>query len=127
MALTDDYKRCLTRHPYTLDIFHFLGLHADFKKRYPADFGIFDAKDYDRADLTEQQREILAHYDNAIVYNDLVIDSILRLYEDKDAIAIFVADHGERIAAIGGELEFDLGIVKTCVLTDIDAHRRIIG
>ena len=37
------------------------------------------------------------------------------------------ADHGERIAAIGGELEFDLGIVKTCVLTDIDAHRRIIG
>ena len=97
MALTDDYKRCQTRHPYTLDIFHFLGLHADFKKRYPANFGVFDAKDYDRDDLTEQQREILAHYDNAIVYNDLVIDSILRLYEDEDAIAIFVADHGERI------------------------------
>lgn len=97
MALTDDYKRCQTRHPYTLDIFHFLGLHADFKKRYPANFGVFGAKDYDRADLTEQQREILAHYDNAIVYNDLVVDSILKLYEDEDAIAIFVADHGERI------------------------------
>ena len=27
----------------------------------------------------------------------MVIDSILKLYEDEDAIAIFVADHGERI------------------------------
>ena len=98
LPLVDDYKKLgVEKYPYTLDIFHFLGLHADFRMRYPSNFAKFFVKDYHRKDLPVDSKQIIADYDNAIVYNDFVIDSILKLYEDKDAIVVFVPDHGERV------------------------------
>lgn len=97
LSLLDDYKHAGIHYKYTLDIFHFLGLHADFNQRYPDDYAVFSGKCYSRQDLSDKDRQILADYDNAIVYNDFVLDSILKLYEDKDAIVIFVPDHGERV------------------------------
>lgn len=97
-ALLDDYAKQPTgKYAYTLDIFHFLGLHADFKMRYPSSYSKFSASDYDRKDLTVDSRQIIAEYDNAVLYNDFVVDSILRMYEDKDAIVVYVPDHGERV------------------------------
>lgn len=97
-SLLEDYARLgIEKYPYTLDIFHFLGLHADFSMRYPASFARFSANDYDRKDLSVESKQIIADYDNAILYNDFVIDCILRLYDNKDAIVIFVPDHGERV------------------------------
>lgn len=97
LSLLDDYKQHNTNYKYTLDIFHFLGLHADFNQRYPKKFAVFSAKDYGRKDLPDGDKQILADYDNAILYNDYVLDSILNLYGDKEAIVIFVPDHGERV------------------------------
>lgn len=98
LSLVDDYKRLdIGIEPYTLDIFHFLGLHVDFSQRYPRNYSIFSSKDYSRTDISEEDKQILADYDNAIVYNDFVIDSIIKLYENKDAVIIFVPDHGERV------------------------------
>lgn len=98
LSLLEDYAKLgIDKYPYTLDIFHFLGLHADFRMRYPSNFAKFSVKDYHRKDLPVDSKQIIADYDNAIVYNDFVIDSILKLYEDKDAIVIFVPDHGERV------------------------------
>ena len=37
------------------------------------------------------------HYDNATRYNDTVIDNLLSLYEEEDAIVLYVADHGEEV------------------------------
>lgn len=94
----DDYKRLdIGTEPYTLDIFHFLGLHVDFSQRYLRNYSTFSSKDYSRTDISEEDKQILADYDNAIVYNDFVIDSIIKLYENKDAVIIFVPDHGERV------------------------------
>ena len=98
VALIEDYaKQKNEKYPYTLDIFHFLGLHADFKMRYPSSYSKFSASDYERRDLTVDSRQIIAEYDNAVLYNDFVVDSILRLYEDKEAIVVYVPDHGERV------------------------------
>lgn len=98
LSLVDDYKRLdIGTEPYTLDIFHFLGLHVDFSQRYPRNYSTFSSKDYSRTDISEEDKQILADYDNAIVYNDFVIDSIIKLYENKDAVIIFVPDHGERV------------------------------
>ena len=35
------------------------------------------------------------HYDNATYYNDMVLDSIISIYEREESIVLFVADHGE--------------------------------
>ena len=47
--------------------------------------------------LPESSRSIIAAYDNAVGYNDFVLDSILKLFEKEDAIVIHVPDHGERV------------------------------
>ena len=97
LSLLNDYKHLAKQYSYTLDIFHFLGLHADFSLRYPHSFSKFSKEDYSRKDISKDDCQILADYDNAVVYNDYVIDSILKLYEKQDAIVIFVPDHGERV------------------------------
>lgn len=79
----------------TLDIIHLIGQHFDYKSRYPLDESQFSTRDYQRPDLDKDALEIVMHYDNATHYNDEVVDNILSLYEDDEAIIIYIADHGE--------------------------------
>ena len=37
------------------------------------------------------------HYDNATLYNDSVVDSILSLYEGDEAVVIYLSDHGDEV------------------------------
>ena len=82
-----------------LIIVHLFGQHFTFSDRYPAEFGHFTAADYS-SNLTEEEREIVAHYDNATLYNDFVVDSIIRKYEDRNCIVVYFSDHGEEIYEI---------------------------
>ena len=60
LSLVDDYKRLdIGTEPYTLDIFHFLGLHVDFSQRYPRNYSIFSSKDYSRTDISDNTLLIL--------------------------------------------------------------------
>ena len=43
---------------------------------------------------------MVAHYDNSTLYNDFVVDSIIRKYEDKNCIVVYFSDHGEEIYEI---------------------------
>ncbi len=45
--------------------------------------------------VTKKQRRILADYDNAVHYNDSIVDAIISRFENKDAIVIYMPDHGE--------------------------------
>jgi heptose-I-phosphate ethanolaminephosphotransferase len=74
-------------------IYHMMGSHYEFSMRYPQEFAKFTENDY----LTEPQshRTILASYDNSILYNDYIVHQILNLYKDKDAIVIYIPDHGQ--------------------------------
>ena len=83
--------------PYTLDILHLIGQHFNYKSRYPRSAEYFHTTDYENRHLTHAQSELIATYDNATRYNDLVIDSILTHYEHEEAIVIYVADHGEEV------------------------------
>lgn len=82
---------------HNLTIFHLIGQHIDYKQRYPQSHARYSAKDYVkyRPELTEAQRKVLAEYDNATLYNDSVVAEIISLYADKDAVVIYVPDHGE--------------------------------
>ena len=74
-------------------IYHMMGSHFDFAMRYPKEYAKFTEKDY--ASQPEQHRSTLASYDNSILYNDEVVSQIIQMYRDKDAVIIYVPDHGQ--------------------------------
>ena len=84
------------KHP-NLTIFHLIGQHVSYNQRYPLEQRHFTRDNYTelRPDLTPKQRGILAHYDNAVLYNDSIVDQIVKRYAHSDAIVIYMPDHGE--------------------------------
>lgn len=99
LQLIDEYVSYKdTINPYSLTVFHLLGQHTAYEDRYPSDKGVFTSKDYEyRTDLTDYQKKIVSHYDNATRYCDEVLKRIIDLYRNDDAIIIFLSDHGEEI------------------------------
>ena len=77
---------------YNFYFFHLLGSHFKFDLRYPKDFAVFSENDY--LGHLEHQRFTLASYDNSILYNDKVVYEIIKLFKNKNAIIIYLADHG---------------------------------
>ena len=98
-GLLDDYDKNQQQHntDHNLIIFHLLGQHVKYNQRFPSDRHHFKAEDYEkkRADLDGKQRKVLADYDNAVLYNDSIVDAIISRFEDKEAIIIYMPDHGE--------------------------------
>ena len=98
-GLLDDYDKNQQQHntDHNLTIFHLLGQHVKYNQRFPSDRRHFKAEDYEkkRADLDGKQRNVLADYDNAVLYNDSIVDAIISRFEDKEAIIIYMPDHGE--------------------------------
>lgn len=98
-GLLDDYDKNQQQHntDHNLIIFHLLGQHVKYNQRFPSDRHHFKAEDYEkkRADLNGKQRNVLADYDNAVLYNDSIVDAIISRFEDKEAIIIYMPDHGE--------------------------------
>lgn len=80
-----------------IQIFHLWGQHYTYSERYPKEFKSFIASDYDDKKYSSSQREIIAHYDNAALYCDYVINEIIKKYDDKDCCIIFFSDHGEEV------------------------------
>ena len=83
--------------PFTFDIIHLVGQHFDYSRRYPHDMAKFTMKNYADKGKDKDALQVMMHYDNATYYNDIVVDSILHLYEDQEAVVIYVADHGEEV------------------------------
>ncbi|GAB6982785.1 phosphoethanolamine transferase [Prevotella dentasini] len=98
-GLIDDYDKNLKQQnkEHNLIIFHLIGQHVSYRQRYPSDRHRFSADDYTgrRADLSVKRRGILADYDNAVLYNDSIVDGIVKRFEDEEAIVIYMPDHGE--------------------------------
>ncbi|MBR4730749.1 MAG: phosphoethanolamine transferase, partial [Prevotella sp.] len=81
-----------------LVILHLMGSHVDYRARYPQKTQTyFTPEMYDRPELNDKQKQILAHYDNSLRYNDSIVACITQKFIDKDAVVIYVPDHGEEI------------------------------
>lgn len=91
----EDLKSQQTNH--NLIIFHLIGQHVSYRQRSPKDRKHFKAADYEqmKPNLSKRERRILSDYDNAILYNDSVVDQIITRFENEEAIVIYVPDHGE--------------------------------
>lgn len=95
--LIDSYRSISksTRHHDKLIIFHLIGQHADYKDRYPEGFKLFKPSDYNRPGLSNEDKKIIADYDNATLYNDYIVKKIIDEFTEQDAIVIYFSDHGE--------------------------------
>lgn len=79
----------------TFYVLHLMGAHEQFNMRYPDSIAKFSANDEEAE--TAYRRQIKADYDNAIYYNDMIMDEIFKRFEDKNAIVIYLSDHGEEV------------------------------
>jgi len=82
---------------HNLVILHLMGSHVDYRSRYPQSQRYFNAGMYDRPELTDKQKRILADYDNSLRYNDSIVAAVTQRFIDKDAVVIYMPDHGEEI------------------------------
>ena len=71
---------------------HLMGSHTAFSHRYPKEFNIFKYSDY--MEKPENQRQVLAEYDNSILYNDYVVYNIIEEFVNKEAVVLYFSDHG---------------------------------
>ena len=92
----DRLKKENTAH--NLVILHLMGSHLMYKSRYPQKTHKFLRDNmYDRPELTKKQRMILADYDNSVRYNDSIVWAVTQRFADKDAVVVYLSDHGEEI------------------------------
>lgn len=89
-------------HPYVpaernLYLLHLYGQHMEYDQRYPKGKAAFSWTDIPRPDLTERERRIVAHYDNATLHNDECVARIFAYFRQRDAIVIYFSDHGEEV------------------------------
>lgn len=82
-----------------LVIFHLMGQHTMPEKRYPKtkEYEFFTKDDIKRNDLDDRKKNILAHYDNATIYNDKVVSHVIKKFSDRNAVIVYLSDHGEEI------------------------------
>ena len=82
---------------HNLIILHLMGSHVDYRARYPQNQRYFNAAMYNRPELTDKQKRILSDYDNSLRYNDSIVAAVTQRFIDKDAVVIYMPDHGEEI------------------------------
>ena len=89
-----------------LTILHLKGQHTNYHDRFPKDRKHFNEKDYkkDWPEMSKRCRMLLADYDNATLYNDSIMNEVIKRFEDEDAIVIYMSDHGEEAFGDGMEI-----------------------
>ena len=86
-----------------LTILHLMGQHTTYGYRYPKNFKRYHAKDYAWPALSHKNKMILADYDNATLYNDYIIDELLKRM-DEEVVVVHMSDHGEEAFGNGQPL-----------------------
>jgi len=76
---------------------HLIGSHTSYNKRYPSDYEVFNGS-------SDNKQAIIDAYDNSILYNDFVIDSVFSLlgfysqqHPEVRVSALYFSDHGENV------------------------------
>lgn len=87
------YSHQINPQEHHFIIYHMMGSHFDYSMRYPKEYAKFSEKDYPTD--PQSHRSTLASYDNSILYNDYVVWQIISLYREKEAVVIYLPDHGQ--------------------------------
>lgn len=80
-------------------VIHLMGGHGLYYMRFPYIFSKFTADDVPSPQdtLSLEKRTEIAQYENALFYNDFVVTSLMGKFADKDALVVYIPDHGEAV------------------------------
>lgn len=96
ISFYEAHRDTMEREHHNLIIHHLFGQHVNPKSRYPERRSHFTFNDYsERTELSEEDKEYVATYDNATRYNDSIVSQIIEMYSEKEALVIYFADHGD--------------------------------
>ncbi len=81
-------------------VVHLLGTHVQYVNRYPEKYDVF--KDNPKSIYnTNEALKTINFYDNAVLYNDYIVSSIINLLKksssDKKSSVIYLSDHGDDV------------------------------
>jgi heptose-I-phosphate ethanolaminephosphotransferase len=87
------YNEILNSPEKKVIVIRLLGTHFDYYKRYPSSFNKFQTKN------SSEKEAIINQYDNAVLYNDFIVKSILESLKkiNKKTALIYISDHGENV------------------------------
>ena len=92
-------------------VIHLMGGHGLYYRRYPYLFTKFLKDDLAAPENTysEEKRTEIAQYADAMFYNDFVVSSLIGKFQDKNALVIYLPDHGEAVydgdSSVSGHVE----------------------
>lgn len=80
-------------------VIHLMGGHGLYYMRFPYLFTKFTAADVPppQDTLSEEKRTEIAQYENALFYNDFIVTSLIGKFAEKDALIVYLPDHGEAV------------------------------
>ncbi|BCX78569.1 hypothetical protein LBC_00310 [Campylobacter sp. 19-13652] len=99
-ALFTLFDKINSKSSHNFFVFHMLGNHATYKKRYPDKFEKFTAQDVKtktNSTLDDKKLNTIAQYLNSLLYADENIFKIYQKFKNDDAIIIYLSDHGESV------------------------------
>lgn len=92
-----------------LILLHTTGSHYDYHKNYTAEFRRFIPDDYTPESMMEHRQNVINAYDNTIVKTDDFLFKLYDILRERDAVVLYVSDHGQLLGeherflhAIGG-------------------------
>lgn len=85
--------------PRKFIVVHLLGTHMKYDYRYPPEFAKFNDRIGIPNVISDDKIEAVNAYDNAVLYNDYVVSTLLEtlMAKKERSLMVFFADHGEDV------------------------------
>ncbi|MGB0769157.1 MAG: phosphoethanolamine transferase [Flavobacteriaceae bacterium] len=79
-------------------VLHLIGTHHNYQERYPASFNVFNGE-VNSNFKSKESRNKINHYDNAVLYNDFVVNAIIEKVKSTNinSFVLYLSDHGEEL------------------------------
>lgn len=84
-------------HKQQLIVIHTIGSHWWYNSHYSDEHEIFKPTMRSRIVSNCDSMEIVNSYDNTVIYTDFIISEIIKPLQNKNAIMIYLSDHGEAL------------------------------
>lgn len=90
-----------SKNPRNLIVLHTIGSHWWYNSHYPKSFQKFNPIVKSRVLSSCSAEEMINSYDNTILYTDHFLSQVIDRIKDRNAILIFLSDHGESLGENG--------------------------
>jgi glucan phosphoethanolaminetransferase (alkaline phosphatase superfamily) len=85
-------------------VLHTIGSHWYYNNHFSEKYELFKPITTSRIITQNSSEQIINSYDNTIVYTDFFLDQLIAQLENKNALIIYISDHGEVLGENGAWL-----------------------